>query len=259
VATVVWPAQLAKLAAMAAAGRRCYMAATTGDLDYTGGRGCMRPSDQWAAPAGGWLTKRARTQRTSLVDIEPGDHICCFYSGLAERDRILLPYLRAGVRDGDKCLCLIDATDPEAMRAKIEYRHQASPKQLLIEAVTKAYLHQGRFSGDYMVDYLDKTVRTALVSDRLPFVRAVGEMSWVLKEPPGADELFTYEGALNEFAPRALLCMYDWRRFSGGMLFEALKMHPKVLINNCLIENLWYLPPQPLNDGNRRAQRCPGF
>jgi hypothetical protein len=28
------------------------------------------------------------------------------------------------------------------------------------------------------------------------------------------------------------------RRFSGGMLFETLKMHPKVLINNCLIENL---------------------
>lgn len=46
------------------------------------------------------------------------------------------------MRDGDKCLCLIDATDSEAMRAKIEYRHQASPKQLLIEAATKAYLHQ---------------------------------------------------------------------------------------------------------------------
>ena len=106
------------------------------------------------------------------------------------------------MRDGGKCLCLIDATDPEAMRAKIQYRRQASPKQLLIEAATKTYLHQGRFSGDYMVDYLDKAVRTALVSDRFPFVRAVGEMSWVLKEPPGADEPFTYEGALNEFAPR---------------------------------------------------------
>ena len=85
------------------------------------------------------------------VGIEPGDHICCFYSGLAERDRILLPYLRAGVRDGDKCVCLIDATDSEAMRAKINHRHQASPKQLVIEAATHAYLHQGRFSRDYMV------------------------------------------------------------------------------------------------------------
>jgi hypothetical protein len=192
VATVVWPAQLAKLAAMAAAGRRCYMAATTATSTTRADAGVCAPPISGAAPSGGWLTKRARTQRTSLVDIEPGDHICCFYSGLAERDRILLPYLRAVVHDGGKCLCLIDATDPEAMRAKRSCSLRLPPRPTCTR----------RFSGDYMVDYLDKTVRTALVSDRFPFVRAVGEMSWVLKEPPGADEPFTYEGALNEFAPR---------------------------------------------------------
>jgi hypothetical protein len=96
------------------------------------------------------------------------------------------------VHDGGKCLCLIDATDPEAMRAKRSCSLRLPPRPTCTR----------RFSGDYMVDYLDKTVRTALVSDRFPFVRAVGEMSWVLKEPPGADEPFTYEGALNEFAPR---------------------------------------------------------
>jgi hypothetical protein len=37
-----------------------------------------------------------------------------------------------------------------------------------------------------MIGYLDETVQTALVSDRFPFVRAVGEMSWVLEAPPGA-------------------------------------------------------------------------
>lgn len=181
------------------------------------------------------------------VDIQPGDHICCFYSGPAQRDRVLLPYLRTGVRDGDKCICLIDNTDPEAMRAKIDHHHQASPKQLVIQAASHAYLHQGRFSGDYMVDYLDKTVKTALASDHFPFVRAAGEMSWVLHKPPGADQLFAYERAINDFAPRypqVLLCMYDWRRFSAGWLFEAVRTHPKILINNLLIDNLWYMPPQ---------------
>ena len=71
VATVVWSAQLATLAAMAAAGRRCYMAATTGDLDYTGGRGRMRPSDQWAAPSGGWLTKRDALSEPALSTSSP--------------------------------------------------------------------------------------------------------------------------------------------------------------------------------------------
>jgi DcmR-like sensory protein len=70
-------------------------------------------------------------------------------------------------------------------------------------------------------------------------------MSWVLEEPPGAGGLFAYKKAISDFAPRypqALLCMYDRRRFNGGMLFEAVKSHPKILFNNCLIENYWYTP-----------------
>lgn len=74
-------------------------------------------------------------------------------------------------------------------------------------------------------------------------------MSWVLAEPVGVDELFVYERALNDFAPRypqVLLCMYDCRRFGGGMLFEAIKIHPKILIYNQLIENFWYPTPHHL-------------
>jgi MEDS: MEthanogen/methylotroph, DcmR Sensory domain len=58
--------------------------------------------------------------------------------------------------------------------------------------------------------------------------------------------LFTYESTLNDFAPRypqAPLCMYDRRRFSGRMLFEAVKTRPKILLDNCLIENIWYIAP----------------
>jgi hypothetical protein len=131
------------------------------------------------------------------------------------------------------------------MRVKIDHRRQASPKQLVIEAAINAYLHQGRFSRDHMVGYLDDTVNTALVSDRFPFIRAVGEMSWVWRNRP----VLTNSSPTKRYSTTSLrdtpqvLCMYDQRRFSGRMLFEAVKIYPKILINNCLIENFWYLPP----------------
>ena len=40
---------------------------------------------------------------------------------------------------------------------------------------------------------------------------------------------------LRSAVPQALLCMYDWRRFGGGMLWQAVKTHPKILINNHLM------------------------
>jgi len=42
------------------------------------------------------------------LNLAPGDHICALYMGAAERDAILLPYLQAGLRSGDKCICVVD-------------------------------------------------------------------------------------------------------------------------------------------------------
>ncbi|MDT4982361.1 MAG: eukaryotic-like serine/threonine-protein kinase, partial [Pseudonocardiales bacterium] len=47
------------------------------------------------------------------VDLAPGDHVCVFYPGLAERNEILIPYLRAGLQAGDKCVCVVDADEPD--------------------------------------------------------------------------------------------------------------------------------------------------
>src|SRR5467141_2898391 len=53
------------------------------------------------------------------VRIAPGDHLCAFYRGLAERDEILIPYLLEGLLSNDKCICVVDATDPEAVLAAL--------------------------------------------------------------------------------------------------------------------------------------------
>ena len=50
--------------------------------------------------------------------IPPGTHLCALYSGSAERDDLLFPFLREGLRHGDTCLCYIDGLEPGAVRAQ---------------------------------------------------------------------------------------------------------------------------------------------
>jgi hypothetical protein len=179
------------------------------------------------------------------VELRTGDHICCFYSGADECDRIMLDYLTAGVRHGDKCIGLVDSADPRIVKARIEHRQEPAPQQLVIQLATEAYLREGRFSCDSMISYLDEAIGAAVGHNGFPLVRATGEMTWVLPGPPGAEELFAYEAALNDFAPRypqVLLCMYDIHRFGAGMLVDAVATHPRLLVGNLLIENPWFTP-----------------
>ena len=183
------------------------------------------------------------------VQLAPGDHVCAFYPGLAERDEILIPYLREGLEAGDKCLCVVDATDPESVLAAlgpdVDLAGCVSRRQLDVQRSQDTYLLDGRFSTDRMLDFWDTTIGAALGGD-FEFARAVGEMTWALRQMPGVEELVGYEARLNKYLPRypqVILCLYDLDRFNGEVLIDLLKTHPKVLLGGMVLDNPYYLEP----------------
>ncbi|GAA0663773.1 hypothetical protein GCM10009535_49250 [Streptomyces thermocarboxydovorans] len=183
------------------------------------------------------------------VQVTPGDHLCAFYRGPAARDEILIPYLREGLQTGDKCICVVDANDPEAVLAALAADLDRGPclssQQLDVQRSSDTYLREGRFSTDVMLDFWDDAVGGALAHG-FSFSRAVGEMTWSLRQMSGVEELVEYESRLNRFLPRypqVVLCLYDLDRFSGGILLDVLKTHPKVLVGGMLVANPYYLEP----------------
>jgi hypothetical protein len=183
------------------------------------------------------------------VTIAPGDHLCAFYRGLAERDEILIPYLREGLLSGDKCICVVDATDPEQVLAALAGELDLPPlitnRTLDVQRSRETYLRGDRFSTERMLDFWDDAVGGALANG-FGFARAVGEMTWSLGDLPGVDELVSYESKLNRFLPRypqVILCLYDLNRFTGEILLDLLKTHPKVLLGGMLVANPYYLEP----------------
>jgi MEDS: MEthanogen/methylotroph, DcmR Sensory domain len=185
------------------------------------------------------------------LQVDQGDHICAFYRGLGDRDETLIPYLRAGLEAGDKCVCVVDATDPETvlaeLRGVIDIDSTSAHDQLVVLPSQRTYLASGAFETDRMLDFWDETVGSALDSARFSFVRSVGEMTWALRDFPGVDELVSYESKLNRFLPRypqVILCLYDLERFNGEVIVDILKTHPKVLVQGVVIENMYYLEPE---------------
>jgi MEDS: MEthanogen/methylotroph, DcmR Sensory domain len=185
------------------------------------------------------------------VRLSAGDHVCAFYRGLKERDEILIPYLRAGLQAGDKCVCIVDATDPTAVLAVLSDEIDdvdgcLEREQLEVRRSTDAYLRSGRFSTGEMLNFWQESVSAALVDGPFSFTRSVGEMTWALRDVPGVEELMGYESELNRFLPQypqVILCLYDLHRFSGEVLVDLLKTHPRVLLFGRVLDNPNYLEP----------------
>lgn len=180
--------------------------------------------------------------------LDIGDHVCAFYRGSDERDAILMSYLGAGLRSGDKCICVLDDGDPGALRAALTTTVSLDSSrnvQLDVHVSKDTYLLGGRFSTAAMLAFWDGAIGAAIAGG-YPFSRAVGEMTWALRQLPGVEELVGYESELNDFMPRypqVILCLYDLERFDGEILFAMLKTHPRVLVGGMVLDNPYYLEP----------------
>ena len=189
------------------------------------------------------------------LELKPGDHTCAFYRGPAGRDAILGPYITKGLGDGDKCICILDVEDPaerrrvtHRLRGTLETRDRDADAQLTVLDFTETYIRDGRFLQDEWFQYLDKSVSHVSRDEGYQVARLVGDCAWALiKTCPGVEELCSYEAKVNWFAPRypqILLCLYDLERFSGELVADVVMTHPKVLINNVVVENPFYVKPE---------------
>ncbi|MCU1373525.1 MAG: protein kinase family protein [Actinomycetia bacterium] len=194
----------------------------------------------------------AATDENPDLGLLPGDHVCAFYLGIEERDQMLLPFLRGGLEGGDKCLCIIDASEPAVLLDQIGVGlhvdlHQClEHHQLEVQRSEDTYLASGRFGTAEMLGFWDQAI-ARLGDDGFESARIAGEMTWALRDVPGVDELMAYESELNRPSPRwpeaTILCLYDLERFGGDVVVDLVKTHPKVLLGGMVLENPNHLSP----------------
>ena len=181
-------------------------------------------------------------------EIDPGTHACALYSGPDERDRLLVPFMQEGLRNGDQCVCLVDDVESASLRQRAYGPggpgHARRSGHLGVYPASDVYPRAGEFSVEQVMAFLDASL-AASTDDEFPLLRAAAEMSWVLQEP-GAEELFVHESAVNQIVaqlPVRFLCMYDLQRFGVGVLVDLLRIHSQVLLDGTVLHNLHRLAP----------------
>lgn len=181
------------------------------------------------------------------VAAAPGDHICAFYRGRAQRDEILLPFLGEGLRAGEKCMCLISAGEQSRIRSEVG---EAGGLLDLVDS-RSTYLRSGTFVGEHMMEFWQQWGHRVLEVEGVSFARGACEMSWAeeLRSSPAMDDLVAYEAKVNKVVrsfPWVALCLYDLELFGGDVVVPMLKTHPKVLFSGMLVENPYFVEPDEL-------------
>ncbi|MFW5695707.1 MAG: MEDS domain-containing protein, partial [Alkalispirochaeta sp.] len=172
----------------------------------------------------------------------PGTHMCLVFRDETERRRIVSRFVESGLLDGEQVGYFADTADTGEVETWLRAL-DVDTTALNLTRTADTYYPDGTFHPDRMCDRLRDTWTTAR-EHGYAACRVTGEMSWALRDVPGAERLMEYEAAINTVVkthPVTAMCQYDANRFSGETIFEALQVHPYMVMNDQLVKNPYYI------------------
>jgi hypothetical protein len=187
-------------------------------------------------------------------------HACAFFHSREEEYRVLLPFAKEGFERGETAYHVVDPEHrPERIRRLEEVGIGAAaaadgardgdgdrhPGQIEIRVWEEAHLRGGYFAQEAMFALIEETL-TSGKAHSPGLTRVWANMEWALEDRPGVQGLVEYEARLNQILPRydaVVVCTYDLTRFDAGIVLDALRTHPLVIIGGILQENPFYMEP----------------
>jgi len=180
-----------------------------------------------------------------------GTHICYIYNDDARREEIMSKFVESGLQDGEQVAYFTDTLPPEEIREHlsdmgIQLPSKTEQERLNISAALETYCPDGTFIPERMLQTI-RNMYTNSIEGGYTGARGTGEMSWALRDVPGAERLIEYEAKINIVVrehPTTVVCQYDARRFDGATLFDVLNVHPMMIVGGQVVHNPYYTPPE---------------
>ena len=182
-------------------------------------------------------------------------HVCLIFDNEVQRRKIVSEYLAAGLKQGDLVRYFADTTTPQEIRAwlvetGIDLSKAEEDGAFAIGRAESAYCPSGRFVPPTVIENM--VARYAMARQAgYHGSRACGEMTWALRDIPGADRLLEYETRINlitETFPYIGMCQYDARLFDGATLFKVLQVHPFMVAQGQIVRNPFYMRPEEFRE-----------
>jgi hypothetical protein len=177
-------------------------------------------------------------------------HVCAFINSKEEEYRVLLPFIREGLEQGDRVLQIVDQqrhTDHvrRLADAGIDVAAAQGTEQMEIQHWEEAYLVDGYFDCQRQLSVIE-TVLANGKAKGFPRTRVMGGADWAMLDRPGVHGLIEYESRLNDLLvdhEDPVCCIYDLSKFGAALIMDAMRVHPAVIIGGIYQENPFYVPP----------------
>lgn len=176
--------------------------------------------------------------------LKQGEHLCSVYGESGEMLSQAVPYLKAGLLNGERCLYVADESTKEHILQALRFwgvdADLAMSRGQLTFWTRHDYRQPGAFDVNTMVSFIRRTLDKAL-ADGHQGIRLAVEMSWTVNNGISDDDLVRWEDLINTLSfpdsKVSFLCQYNSRLLSSDLVAKAVRVHPVVILGQDICPN----------------------
>lgn len=184
------------------------------------------------------------------VDLDQHRHICAFFTGIDEQYRVLGSFIKDGLDRGDRAFHLVDPEHGgEHLRrlaeAEIDVGAAIDTGQLQVQVWEPGTAKGPRFDPGSWLGSFQRALESGPEAGYAR-TRFLGHMGWAHVDAEDNDDWFEFEARLNAVLAEhedTVICAYDLTAIGAGVVIDALRTHPAVILGGLLQENPFFAPP----------------
>ena len=132
--------------------------------------------------------------------LKQGEHLCSVYADTGELLTQAVPYIKAGLRNGERCIYVADQHSKETIIQALNFWGVSAEHEMntgrLVFWTRHNYRQPGLFDLNTMLSFIKRTLSEA-VADGHAGIRLAVEMSWTLNNEINDDDLVRWEDFIN--------------------------------------------------------------
>ena len=124
-------------------------------------------------------------------------HVCAFFNNDEEEYRVLLPFIKDGLKSGDKAVHVLNSEQHQdhlqrLTAAGINPAVAQQSGQLELRTNTEVYLPDGHFDQDRMLEVFEQ-LASGNAEGRFPLSRICCRMDWAVEDRSHIDDVIEFE------------------------------------------------------------------
>lgn len=182
-----------------------------------------------------------------IAQLKQGEHLCSVYAESGEMLTQVIPYIKAGLLNGERCIYVIDENKKELLVQALKFwgvdADLEMTKGQLLFWTRHEYRQPGAFDLKTMLNFVNRNLQQTLV-DGHTGIRLGVEMSWTVNSGLSDEDLVQWEDFINTISfPNSkvsFLCQYNRRLLPSDLIAKAVHVHPVVVLGQDICPNRYY-------------------